>query len=151
MKATVQSALLEDRPVLNTISVASKRYWNYPEDWIQHWLPVLQIEPEAFEEQDIFKLVYRDEIVGWCSVETRPDSYEVMNLWILPAYIGRGWGWRLLEECLDRVVTDERPIIVEADPNAEAFYARQGFRTFDKVESYPKGRFLPLMRRESVA
>ena len=30
---------------------------------------------------------------------------------------------------------------------AEAFYASQGFETFDKTESFPKGRFLPVMKK----
>ena len=46
----------------------------------------------------------------------------------------------------DEVVNEPKEIIVESDPNAEAFYTSQGFETFDKIESFPKGRFLPVMR-----
>jgi len=68
-------------------------------------------------------------------------------LWILPDHIGQGFGKALLNESLERVISANKPIIVESDPNSETFYAKQGFITFDQRESLPKGRFLPLMKK----
>ena len=65
-------------------------------------------------------------------------EYEILHLWLLPEYIGKGYGKKLLRKV----------IILTADPNAESFYQKQGFRTYSRVESYPKGRFLPMMMRK---
>lgn len=62
-------------------------------------------------------------------------------------FMGKGLGRRLLEAALPLAVKEPKPIIVESDPNAEAFYAKLGFVTFDRIESYPPGRYLPVMRK----
>ena len=67
----------------------------------------------------------------------------------MPETIGKGLGKALLLASLGRVVRKDLPILVEADPNAEAFYKKQGFVTYDKKESFPKGRYLPLMKMDS--
>jgi N-acetylglutamate synthase-like GNAT family acetyltransferase len=66
---------------------------------------------------------------------------------VLPDYIGNGFGKFLLHESLTQAITITKEIHVIADPNSEAFYASQGFETFDKTESFPKGRFLPVMKK----
>ena len=68
-------------------------------------------------------------------------------MWIKPDFIGKGLGKYLLNETINRVVDKEKPIIVEADPHAESFYSKQGFHTFDKRQSHPENRLLPLMKR----
>lgn len=59
----------------------------------------------------------------------------------------KGLGKYLLNKSLKRVVVEEKPIIVEADPHSEKFYSKQGFQTFGKRQSYPEDRLLPLMKR----
>ena len=51
----------------------------------------------------------------------------------------------MFSQVLDLVVKEDKPIEVEADPNAVPFYERFGFVTEGKIESYPPGRFLPVM------
>ena len=60
--------------------------------------------------------------------------------------MGKGFGKVLLQHSLKEVVKKEKDIIVVADPNAETFYVKQGFVTYDQIESLPKGRFLPVMK-----
>jgi predicted GNAT family N-acyltransferase len=69
---------------------------------------------------------------------------------MLPEYIGMGLGKQLLAESIRAFVKEEKEIIVKADSNAEPFYRSQGFVTFDQVESFPKGRYLPVMRRGNL-
>jgi N-acetylglutamate synthase-like GNAT family acetyltransferase len=136
-----------DLDALNKISVASKSYWGYPQDWMDKWLPDLQLTENDFSVQSIFKLEVGKSIIGFCAIQENKSNYEIMHLWVLPDHIGKGYGALLLNESLKKSVTQIKDIIVEADPNAEAFYARQGFSTFDKIASYPKGRFLPVMKK----
>lgn len=139
-------AEIEDIEKLNTISVASKMHWGYPKDWLEHWKKDLTIAENYLTINSIFKLIVENEIAGFCVIEEREDEYEVAHLWVLPKHIGKGYGKFLLTETLNHVIKKEKPTIVIADPNAEKFYLQMGFKTFDQKESYPKGRFLPVMR-----
>ena len=147
MKAKIKKAQVTDIQILNNISIASKMHWNYPKEWLEKWTPDLILTEKDFLDQDIYKLEEAGSTIGFCSIKENNTNYEIMHLWIKPGYIGKGYGKQLLNEIIQKVVKKEKKIIVESDPNAEAFYASQGFVTFDKVESYPKGRFLPIMKK----
>ena len=84
--------------------------------------------------------------IGFSAVENLPEHIDVNHLWLLPTYIGKGLGKRLLQQSLTKAFVSGKPIIVDSDPNAEGFYANFGFITFEQVASYPPGRFLPRMR-----
>ena len=142
-----RTADINDLEVLNTISVKSKGYWGYPESWIQRWLDELTIDEEKFSEQHILVIENDSELFGFSSIVENNDNYEILHLWILPEYICNGFGKRLLEKTIRSFVKKDKEVIVEADPNAEPFYQSQGFVTFDKVKSFPKGRFLPVMKK----
>ncbi len=147
MKPVIHKAHTCDIPTLNKISVASKSYWGYPPEWIKKWLPDLHLSERDFSTQSIYKLDLGGSIIGFCAIQENKSNYEIMHLWVLPDHIGKGYGTLLLNKSLKKTMTRIKDIIVEADPNAEAFYTRHGFSTFDKVASYPKGRFLPLMKK----
>lgn len=142
-----RKARLDDIPVMNQISVQSKRHWGYPDSWIEKWNDDLTLNQIKFESLSILLLEIDDQSMGFCAISKEGQDYEIEHLWLLPGLIGKGLGKRLLKESINRFVPKNSRIYVEADPNAEAFYQRQGFKTFDRIESYPKGRFLPRMTR----
>lgn len=142
-----RSAGTDDIETLNKISVRSKAYWGYPDEWMEHWMDELTLIAAKFREQSILVVEVKGKIVGFSSLIEAADFYEIYHLWVLPEHIGKGIGKELLRETLKKFVRNDKPVIVEADPNAEPFYRSQGFETYDKVESYPKGRFLPVMKK----
>jgi ribosomal protein S18 acetylase RimI-like enzyme len=144
----ILEATPDDIPRLNQISIASKKHWGYPDDWIAHWREALTITPNDFVQSVVLKAVLGNEIIGFCIIGETPNEYEVLHLWLEPTYIGKGYGKTLLNQALAQVTTQPKDIIVEADPYAEPFYAKMGFVTFDQVAgTYPAGRVLPLMRK----
>ena len=143
---TFRPANTADIQTLNRISLASKRHWNYPEEWISMWKDDLTLDENDLLNSSVIVLEVRTIVKGFCSIRTNSDHYEVLHLWLLPELIGQGLGKVLLQTSMDRTIEKNLPILVEADPHAEAFYAKQGFVTYDKKESYPKGRYLPLMK-----
>lgn len=140
-------AEFHDLPTLNTISVSSKKYWGYPEAWIEKWMDDLCLDESKLAHQNVLILEEKNQALGFCSIVENGKDYEILHLWVLPEFIGKGYGKKLLEETIKRYTKNHKPILVEADPNAEPFYKSQGFVTYDKIESLPKGRFLPLMKR----
>jgi len=125
-------------------------YWGYPEDWLDHWRDDLAISSEYFQKNVIYKLIKNEKIIGFCAIEERPDEYEIGHLWVIPEYIGQGYGRFLLQETLGKVIKAKKDIMVVADPNAESFYQKMGFATIGHKKSYPKGRFIPIMRKRPV-
>jgi ribosomal protein S18 acetylase RimI-like enzyme len=145
-----RTAVIDDLETLNDLCLKSKAHWGYSDDWMAMWVNDLTLNKEEFSQQNILVIEIGGELIGFSSIIESQENYEILHLWILPGYIGKGYGKKLLEKTIDRFVTVEKPIVVEADPNAKAFYRSQGFITFDKVESLPKGRFLPLMKKISA-
>ena len=146
---TFRKALKHDLPELNRISVISKKHWGYPEEWIERWMKELTMDASDLISHETLVMEYETRVIGFCSTIDHGDHYEVMHLWVLPEFIGKGYGKILLKETLSSFILEDKPIWVLADPNAESFYEKQGFMTFEKVESYPKGRFLPMMKMNS--
>jgi GNAT superfamily N-acetyltransferase len=136
-----------DASVLTQISFTSKRHWGYPEAWIEQWRETLTVTPDYIRRHAVYKLEKEDRVIGFCSVEKHPDYLEIGHLWLLPGYIGRGFGRFLLDRTLQAVAAPGALIRVEADPNAEAFYRRQGFVQVAQTESYPPGRWLPVLEK----
>lgn len=142
-------ATINDLPVLNHISVTSKRHWGYPEEWIQGWIKELTITPSDLNTMETLLMDFEEKTIGFCTIKDQGKQYEVMHLWILPEFIGKGYGKILLKEAFSAFILEQKPIWVLSDPNAESFYKKRGFITFKKVESFPKGRYLPLMKMTS--
>ena len=140
----------EDLEALNEIAVKSKGHWGYPQSWMDHWMHELTIDEDEFSSQNIIVLEIDHQLAGFCSVIENEEHYEILHLWILPEYIRKGYGKKLLERTIELFVRTKKPIIVESDPNAEAFYHKQGFTKYDMIESFPKGRMIPVMKKNNI-
>lgn len=141
-------ARLEHADILTQITIAAKRYWNYPEHWIQAWLPVLTISPEYISRNETWLATLSDAPVAYYSLKQEDNELWLDNLWVLPDHMGKGIGKILFNHALER--SRERgasTLNIEADPNAEAFYAHMGARRIGEHHSEIDGqpRILPVM------
>ena len=152
MNAKVIKALPEDTERLTAIAWLSKSHWNYPAEWMELWRKGLMITPAIIEQHEVFKIVIDNgTIVGCIVLITEEDILWVEHLWVLPEYIGNGFGKQLLHTALKKTIVDKHQIVkVVSDINAEVFYQKMGFKTVSQYESVPKGRFLPVMERSTV-
>ena len=59
MNSTVDvlPATPEDADALTRIAFAAKRYWGYPESWLQHWRDSLTITPEFVRNSRVYAAV----------------------------------------------------------------------------------------------
>jgi len=92
----------------------------------------LTVSANDFLTQNIYKLEVSSVIAGFCAIKEKDSEYEIMHLWVKPEYIGKGFGKMLLNETIRHVEKKEKAIIVESDPNAEAFYASQTLKLSQK-------------------
>lgn len=92
-----------------------------------------------------------DEIVGVYALLFAGADCELEHFWIAPSRIGKGVGRTLFAHAVDRCrAIGVRRLWINADPNAEGFYARMGARRVGEVPSTPAGRTLPRLERLTV-
>lgn len=146
MNYQILQASPEDHLALSQISYQAKGYWGYPAEWLEIWKEDLTITPELISENDAWKIIIDDQIIGFTIIISHPDdSCEVEHCWIKPEYIGKGLGGKLLGHALGQKRYTQKPFNVLADPNAVPFYEKFGFKTIKEVPGKPEGRQLPWM------
>ncbi len=119
----------DDAARMTAIALAAKRYWGYPESWIESWRDLLTVSPEFIATHEIHVLVREGEIVGFYALGRQPEKMELLHMWVLPEVMGRGVGKALFLHAIERVrASGCSELEIEFDPNAEGFYVRMGGR-----------------------
>jgi len=153
MDLQIRRARPDEAEVLTEIAHAAKRYWGYPENWIEHWKADLTITPELIANNEMYVAVSGEEIAGCCAIvfsdspaEGAPAELE--HMWIRPERMGAGVGRALFTHARERAANLNVPVMeLSADPNAEGFYERMGAKRIGEVaaEMEGKSRVLPRM------
>ena len=149
MDVQIRRATPDEAATLAAIAHAAKRYWGYPEDWIEHWKVDLTITPDFIADNEVFVAIVGDRIAGCCALVVNDSLAEIEHMWIKPEYIGAGVGRALFEQVRDRAAERQLPALeLSADPNAEGFYERMGATRIGDVRADMDGqtRLLPRMR-----
>ncbi|WP_300674689.1 GNAT family N-acetyltransferase [Soonwooa sp.] len=144
----IEKATTNDHSTLTNITLDGKAFWGYSKEQIELWKKDLTISKDYIDENEVYKLIDDDEIIGYYSILkiSRTDS-KLDNLFLYQKYIGKGFGKILMNDFIERVKkSDCKVIILDSEPNAEEFYKKFGFETYDRLESSIKDRFLPKMK-----
>lgn len=146
----IEKALPTDAKTLTELTMRSKAHWGYPPEQILAWKEELTITPTYISQNKVFKLSKASEIIGFYTY--KPITRRILKLnflFVEPAYIGQGHGSVLLSDFMCRIEpSNYQKVILDADPNAEAFYKKHGFKVVGKLPSSIKDRFLPIMEKE---
>jgi GNAT superfamily N-acetyltransferase len=125
----VRAASPEEAARLTEIAFAAKRHWGYPENWMQSWREILTVTPEFIASHETFSAVIDAQPVGFYALRQKGDRLDLLHLWVLPRWMGKGIGRSLFCHALERVkALGVRVLEIESDPNAEGFYQRLGPR-----------------------
>lgn len=144
----IRRAVPEDAGKLTEIAIAAKRHWNYPERWIQIWIPQLTFKPEDISSSEIFVAMVDGEMAGFYRLIKNPPRAVLEDLWVAPNFMGRGIGKVLFEHaasiCRSANVT---AMELDADPNAQGFYEKMGMHKIGEKKTEVDGqpRILPVM------
>jgi GNAT superfamily N-acetyltransferase len=137
-----------DAGTLTGISFAAKRYWGYPEQWMERWQESLTITPDFIRRNEVYAATSDKVVVGFYALAGRGRRIELEHLWVAPDHIGTGVGRALFDHAVRRAAALGAEVLgIEADPNAEGFYRRMGARRVGGT-SYPidgQRRVLPLL------
>ncbi|MFB9079146.1 GNAT family N-acetyltransferase [Flavobacterium procerum] len=143
----IQKAKIEDHICLTEITKKSKAYWGYSEEQIEKWTNSLTITEEYIKQNPVFNLIDENQIIGYYSYLTlEKNQVKLDNLFILPEYIGKGFGSFLMNDFLKKMRNEKTSkIILDSEPNAEPFYKKIGFIKIGEFETSIKNRFMPIM------
>jgi len=166
----IEKARPEHAGTLTDIAISAKRHWNYPERWMEIWLPSLTISPEYISQNETWMAV-AEKPAGFYSLvdiviarrvlfptkqspslcrrllrslplpRNDEDSLWLDNLWVLPDFMGQGIGKQLFQHALERSKALGTFILkIEADPNAQSFYEKMGARKVGEHHSQVDGQ-----------
>jgi ribosomal protein S18 acetylase RimI-like enzyme len=147
----IRRVLPEEAATLSQIALAAKRYWGYPDRWMEIWKPQLTFAPEYFAENESWAAERNHTPVAFYTLQQREGSAWIENLWVSPEYMGKGIGKQLFYHALD--LSRQRGykrLKLEADPNALGFYEKMGMNKIGERVSEVEGqpRVLPIMEIE---
>lgn len=143
----IKKTTKNDASDLTELTIQSKSFWNYGEEQIEAWREELTITEKYIEDNQVYKLLVGNSLIGFYAYQPEnEDDVKLNYLFIEPKFIGKGYGKTLMMDFLNRIENSKyKRVILDADPNAEKFYAGLGFRVIGKLKSTIKDRFLPIM------
>lgn len=145
--SVLRVAKAEDAETLTELALRSKAYWGYDAAFMDACIAELTFTPERIENEDITVAVSEDIITGMVSLGPGDGDrvLELEDMFVDPAHIGTGLGGLLMAHTEMRArKRGALRVEVDADPHAQGFYERCGYRLIGTSPSASiPGRTLP--------
>ena len=142
----IRAALADEAEKLTKIAFASKRYWQYPEAWIELWSDELTISKGYIQFNDVFCASVTNQVAGWYALCRSGHGLELDSFWVLPGAIGNGVGAAMMQHAKKLFSESQaETMTVISDPNAKGFYLKMGFEKVGMHPSKIEGRVLPVL------
>ena len=142
--------------MLTKISFAAKRYWDYPQEYLQAWKDELTISEEYVRDNVVFVAQAGREAIAYYSiVQVKEDFYAgetkvtkgfwLEHMFVLPEYIGKGTRNAMYAHAKQFCTANGIDALkIFADPNAAGFYEKQGVQYIEECPSTIEGRTVSL-------
>lgn len=134
--------------MLSELALAAKGFWGYDQAFIESCRAELTFSADDVARGRFVVADLGGRVVGFYSVDGDPPAGELGNMWVRPGEIGAGLGRLMWQDAMAAAAAAGFEYLkIDADPNAEGFYAAMGAERIGETpsESIP-GRMLPLMR-----
>jgi GNAT superfamily N-acetyltransferase len=144
----VRAARPDEGERLREIAIAAKAYWGYDLAEVRRWADGGDFSPAGLNQKDVWVAEAAGRAIGWASLLPGVDPEVVVldDLWVEPAWIGKGVGSLLFRRAAERArELGARRVEWEAEPNALGFYERLGGRYVRDSAPTVFGRVIPLM------
>ena len=100
----IEKANIDDHEILTEITKLSKAFWGYSEEQMAQWNDALTITKEYIQTNFTYKLIKENQVIGYYSYFiTESTTVKLDNLFVLPTYIGKGFGNYLMNDFLNRI------------------------------------------------
>lgn len=147
----IRKALATEAELISELSIRSKAYWGYDDEFMSSCRNELSQSREQIEDEAncYFVAEFKSEVVGFYKLESLNKEAIVLEaLFVEPLLIGSGVG-RVLFEHAKSVALEKggRYLTLQSDPYAEPFYRAMGALVVGREESGSiEGRYLPIMQ-----
>lgn len=119
---------------LTALALRAKAAWGYAGEQLRQWAAELSIGTELVRENLCLVAEREGQIVGCAIVLKRSSEWILDALWVEPNLFGQGVGTRLLQDAAANARQQGAcRLTIDADPNAEGFYASRGACTVARV------------------
>jgi len=143
----IRRAREDEAAALSDLALRSKAMWGYPPEFVEACRDALTVTRKEIRDTPIYVHDGGAAVDGFYGLAGDPPRATLEYLFVEPDATRRGVGTKLLRHAVAVACRlGFREIEVESDPNAEAFYERNGGVRIGEVESdVEPGRTLPLM------
>ena len=97
----IRRALPDEAARLAQIALDAKRYWGYPEHWIQHFESDLTVSSDFIRDNHVYVAEEDGEIRGFYTLSA--DKAELDQMWVTPAYLGAGVSKELILDVYEKL------------------------------------------------
>lgn len=145
MATTLRPARSEELSTLSALCLRSKAYWGYDDAFMAACVEELTLTPADLATDQIIVLDDERGPAGVAQVTLDDELCYLEKLFVDTDRIGKGYGRILFDWAIDAAAnTGAREMIVEADPDAAAFYEKMGcIRDGEAKSQSIAGRVLP--------
>lgn len=147
---TLRPAVPEDAKALTALALRSKAYWGYDDAFMKACAAELTITPERIADEDMIVAEAAGVIAGMVGLAPGDSDgvLELEDMFVDPPFIGSGLGARLMAHTEELArAQGATHIDVDADPNAQGFYEKCGYKfTGSSPSASIPGRLLPRLR-----
>lgn len=153
--ALLRDAEADDADALTALALRSKAYWGYDEAFIKACSAELTITRPRIAAEDMFVALSGKTIIGMVSLAPgeHENVAELEDMFVDPAHIRIGLGRQLMDHARKTAIAKGAVRIeVDADPNAQGFYERCGYRLIGTSPSASiPGRKLPRLALDLIS
>ncbi|MGI5239832.1 GNAT family N-acetyltransferase [Dactylosporangium sp. CA-139066] len=148
MSPDLRPARPDEAGALSDLALRSKAHWGYDTGFLDACRPDLTFGPDDLAARRATVAAEAGALAGFYTLDGSPPAGELGNLWIDPAFMRRGIGRALWNHAMATARTLHfTTVLIDADPNAEAFYTAMGAERVGAVpSSVIPGRLLPQLR-----
>ena len=123
----IRRSAVEDANALTALVLRAKAHWGYSKAQLEAWRSILEVSAESLAGRPAFVGELGGRIVGFYSLIPSGREWDLDDLWVLPAFIGRGIGRALLMHASHTAAAGGAASLrIESDPYAEQFYMACG-------------------------
>lgn len=150
MEIEFRPARADEARRLSDLALRSKGHWGYSREFLESCRAELTYSPQTCASGELVVAERSHRVLGFYRLIAHVPVSRLESLFVEPGAIGTGVGKALLGHALRAAgALGAAAVTLEADPNAEPFYAGRGaVRTGEVPSGSVPGRTLPLMRFE---
>ena len=153
----IKKAKPSDSKTVTDLAIKSKMYWKYSESVMDVFREELIISSEYIKTSNVWIYEKKGEIIGFYTLKFREKEFKfedivlkigywLDHMFILPEYIGQGFGKLLFNHfsTICQTINIEEVMIL-ADPNAKKFYEKMGCEYIKEYTSSIPNRTTPYL------